>query len=259
MASRKDPDKGAPQTRAERRAAARADARTHHGPSGPSTASRLARRWAMPAILAAAAVVAVGIVVAGMTAPPKPVANVVRPVEGAASAPVVIAEYSDYQCDYCGRWARDVEASFRTTFVDPGQVRFEWHDYAWEGQESLDAANAARCAGDQGRFWEMHDLLYQNQGSTPNAGAFTKDALKSFGTRLGLDTAAYNACVDAGTYLDAVKADSLASQATAGSGTPAFTVNGKLLVGYQSLDQMTAAIQAAGGIVPTSTGAATAP
>ncbi len=199
----------------------------------------------MPAVLGIAAIAAVAIVVGGVTAPPAPVANVVRPTAGTSSAPVVVAEYSDYQCDYCGRWSRDIEEAFRTAFVDTGRVRFEWHDYAWEGQESIDAANAARCAGDQGQFWEMHDLLYLNQNATPNTGAFTKDNLKSMGASLGLETAAFDACVDAGTYDDAVRADGVTSQRTVGGGTPAFTIGGTLYAGYQTMDQLTAAVEAA--------------
>ena len=199
----------------------------------------------MPALLAGAGIAAVGIIGAGLMAPPKPVANVVRPSEGAATAPVVVAEYSDYQCDYCGRWARQVEASFRSSFIDTGRVRFEWHDYAWEGQESLDAANAARCAGDQGQFWPMHDLLYQSQNATPNTGAFTKDQLKSLGAGLGLDASRFDACVDEGTYLDAIRQDSATSQRAVGSGTPAFIIGGRLYAGYQTMDQLTAAVQSA--------------
>ena len=91
----------------------------------------------------------------------------------------------------------------------------------------------------------MHDLLYQSQNATPNTGAFTKDRLKSLATVLGLDATTFNACVDAGTYLDAVRADSSASQRAAGSGTPAFIIGGSLFAGYQTMDQLTAAVGAA--------------
>jgi len=243
-------------TRAERRAAERQGARTRPGPrNGEPAIIRLGRRWLVPGTLLVAVVAAAWIVVSGLTAPPAPVANVVRPVEGSATAPVTVAEYSDYQCDYCGRWAREVEATFRSTFITSGQVRFEWHDDAWEGQESIDAANAARCAGDQGKFWEMHDLLYTSQNATPNTGAFSKDKLKSLGATLGLDATAYDACVDAGTYNAAVRSDTAASSASF-SGTPAFSVNGTALVGYQSMDQLTAAIRSAASTAPS---ASTAP
>lgn len=245
-------------TRAQRRAAARQDARSRPAPRAASDSAivRLGRRWLVPGIVVVVIVAAAGIVVAGLMAPPAPVANVVRPVEGSATAPVTVAEYSDYQCDYCGRWARDVEATFRSTFIATGQVRFEWHDDAWEGQESIDAANAARCAGDQGQFWAMHDLLYTSQGATPNTGAFTKDKLKALGATLGLDTTSFDACVDAGTYNRAVRADTTASTSAGFSGTPAFSVNGQQLMGYQTMDQLTAAIDAAASSAPS---ASTAP
>ena len=254
MANRRPADTahGAAQaTRAERRAAARADARSQPAPRSRSEPAivRLGRRWLVPGIVVVAVIAAAGIIAAGLAAPPAPVANVVRPVEGSASAPVTVAEYSDYQCDYCGRWAREVEASFRSTFVATGKVRFEWHDDAWEGQESIDAANAARCAGDQGQFWAMHDLLYNSQNATPNTGAFTKDKLKAMGATLGLDAAAYDACIDAGTYVAAVRSDTTISSA-AFSGTPAFSVNGTPLVGYQTLDQLAAVIDSAASAVP---------
>lgn len=251
MASRRQPEP-ARQTRAERRAAARQELRAKSAPAPSSRLGRLARRWAMPAVFAGAGVAAVAIVANGLMAPPKPTAKVVRPAEGSATAAVLVAEYSDYQCDYCGRWAREIESSFRSKFITTGAVRFEWHDYAWEGQESIDAANAARCAGDQDQFWPMHDLLYASQNATPNTGAYTKDKLKSMGASLGLDPAAFNACIDAGTYNDAVRADGIASQRAVGSGTPAFVIGGQVYAGYQTLDQLTAAVQAAAPVVSAS-------
>ncbi len=262
MASRHSPNpsSGGKGTRAERRAASRQDARSRQAPRSALEPAipRLGRRWLLPAVLVVAAVAAGGIIVAGLTAPPAPVANVARPVEGSATAPVTVAEYSDYQCDYCGRWAREVEATFRSTYVATGQVRFEWHDDAWEGQESIDAANAARCAGDQGKFWEMHDLLYTSQNATPNTGAFSKDRLKSLGASLGIATTTYNACVDSGTYNAAVRSDTAMSSG-AFSGTPAFTVNGTPLVGYQTMDELTAAItKAAAGPSAAASGSTSA-
>ncbi len=261
MASRRPADTardtGSKATRAERRAAARHDSRSRPAPRAAweSAAVRLGRRWFVPGVVVVAVIAAAGIVVAGLMAPPAPVANVVRPVEGAAAAPVTVAEYSDYQCDYCGRWARGVEATFRSTFITTGQVRFEWHDDAWEGQESIDAANAARCAGDQGQFWPMHDLLYNSQGTTPNTGAFTKDKLKGLGATLGLDTSSFNACVDAGTYNRAVQTDTTAATTAGFTGTPAFSVNGQALMGYQTMDQLSAAITAAASAAPSGSAA----
>jgi protein-disulfide isomerase len=260
MANRRPADSGAKganstfATRAERRAATRRDTRARSAPASENRLLQLGRRWLMPVTLVAALAAAVWIVMAGVTSPATPAANVVSPTEGSATAPVTVAEYSDYQCDYCGRWAREVEDGFRSAFVATGQVRFVWHDMAWEGQESIDAANAARCAGDEGKFWEMHDLLYRAQGATPNTGAFTKDKLKALGATLGLD-GKFSACVDAGAYILAVRADSAASSNAGFSGTPAFTVNGRAYVGYQTLDQLTAAVTAAGATAGASASA----
>ena len=212
-----------------------------------------------------AVVAAGGIIVAGLTAPPTPVANVVRPVEGSAAAPVTVAEYSDYQCDYCGRWSREVEATFRSTYVATGKVRFEWHDDAWEGQESIDAANAARCAGDQGQFWPMHDLLYHGaeRHGREHRRPFTKDRLKSLGAGLDRPRAPprYDACVDSRDLPRRSVGSGTASprQGAVGSGTPAFAVGGTPLAGYQTMDELTAAItKAAAAPSGASSGSASA-
>ena len=119
---------------------------------------------------------------------------------------VLIRESGDFQCPSCRAFFRSIEPQIRAAYIAPGKARLEWHDFAWIGPESRDAANAARCAGDQGKFWPYHDLLYQNQGGE-NSGTFTKDRLKSFGGSLGLDAAAFNACVDGGRHAGAVQAD----------------------------------------------------
>ncbi len=209
-------------------------------PPQRSIGARLSR-WAFPAFLGVAAVAAAAIVVAGLGRAAAPVAHVVRPVEGSATAPVTIAEYSDFQCDYCGQWARTVEPELQAQYIDTGIVRFEWHDMAWEGPESEAAANAARCAGDQGQFWAYHDLLYRSQGPL-NSGAFSAAHLKAFGAKLGLDTKTFDACVDANTYGSAIQADLAAATQLGINGTPTFIVNGQRLVGDQPLSAFAALI-----------------
>jgi protein-disulfide isomerase len=209
--------------------------------------ARRLTRLAFPAFLAATAVVAVAIVVIGLRsngASAAAASTDTRPVEGSATAPVTIVEYSDYQCDYCGRWARTVQPQLTTDYVDTGKVRFEWHDMAWEGDESKDAANAARCAGDQGKYWPYHDLLYQSQGPV-NSGAFSKDHLKAFGAKLGLDTATFDGCIDGDTHAAAVAADFAEAGRLGIDGTPAFFVNGQRIDGAQPFSAFQAAIDAA--------------
>ena len=211
----------------------------------PGRRSTRLRRWALPGFLAVAAVAVIGILYVGAAGTPaaEGVADP-HPVLGQAAAPVLIREYGDFQCPSCGAFARSVEAQIKIAYIDTGKARLEWHDFAWIGPESRDAANAARCAGDQGRFWEYHDLLYQSQGGE-NTGAFSKDRLKGFGASLGLNVATFDACVDAGTHAGAVQAD-LADVTSQGfNGTPTFVIGTQRIVGAQPFEVFQAAINAA--------------
>jgi protein-disulfide isomerase len=216
------------------------------------------RRWAFPAMLGAAVLALAAIAVLGSRpVAPSAAADGSRagsaPVVGAspltlgqAAAKVQLDEYGDFQCTSCEAFFRGVEPQLKAAYIDTGKVRLVWHDFPWIGQESLDAADAARCAADQGRFWPYHDLLYRKQGAE-NSGAFSVANLKSFGAQLGLDTAAFNACVDANTHLAAVKAD-LATAASSGfPGTPTFTLGGQRIIGAQPYAVFAQALDAALG------------
>lgn len=169
-----------------------------------------------------------------------------RPVLGRPDAPVVIAEYGDFQCPSCGAFARSIEPLIKAAYVDTGIARLEWHDFAWIGQESRDAANAARCAGDHEAFWAYHDLLYARQAGE-NLGAFSKDRLKAFGDELGLDPTTFHACVDAGTYGRAVQADFAEVGRQGFSGTPTFVIGGRRIVGAQPFEVFASAIDLVAG------------
>ena len=199
------------------------------------------RAWALPGILLLA--IAVGVVFAVATRKPAaPARAEPAPVLGAATAPVVLAAYEDFQCPSCGAFARQVEPELIRRYIDTGKVRLEWRDYAWYGPESNWAANAARCAGDQGKFWEYHDYLFSHQAGQ-NRGAFAKSHLKDFGRAVGLDPAAFDACVDADTHVGAVRADMERVRKLNLVGTPSFFVNGRQV--SASPQEVFAAIEAA--------------
>jgi protein-disulfide isomerase len=203
------------------------------------------RSWAFPAIFIVAALSAV--VVVALTVASSPASEGVkatRPVLGDQAAPVLIEEYGDFQCPSCGAFARTVEPQIRAVYIDTGRVRLAWHDFAWIGQESRTAANAARCAGDQGQFWEYHDLLYQNQAGE-NGGAFSTGNLKGFGDTLGLEPTAFGACVDADRYGSAVQADFAKVRKNGFNGTPTFVIGDQRIVGAQPFEVFAAAIDAA--------------
>ena len=98
------------------------------------------------------------------------------------------------------------------------------------GEESFRAAEAARCAGEQGRFWEYHDKLFKSQNGE-NEGAFADANLKKFAGDLKLDTAKFNACFSSGKYKSAVEASTEGGRKAGVNGTPATFVNGKLVSG----------------------------
>jgi protein-disulfide isomerase len=104
---------------------------------------------------------------------------------GSSKAPVTVIEYSDFQCPFCGKFFRETEQTLIDSYIKEGKIRFAHRDFAFLGDESTAAAEAARCAGDQDKFWEYHDYLYNHQNGE-NQGNFSNINLKSFAASLGL-------------------------------------------------------------------------
>ncbi len=136
-----------------------------------------------------------------------------------------------------------VEPQVLRQYVDTGKVKLIWHDFPWIGQESTRAAQAAQCAGQQGRFWEYHDYLYTHQRGE-NQGQFSAANLKSFAVALTLDTGAFGTCLDKGEDQPAIRPDFNAGRARGVNATPYFYVNGRPLVGAGSLAQFASALEA---------------
>jgi protein-disulfide isomerase len=108
---------------------------------------------------------------------------------------------------------------------------------AFIGPESEWAAEATECANEQGKFWEYHDKLFDNQGGE-NVGAFSKANLKRFAGEMKLDTAAFNVCLDSDKYLAKVRADTAQSSSMGVSSTPTLFINGRMLEGAPPYDQL---------------------
>ena len=147
---------------------------------------------------------------------------------GDAKAPVTVVEYADFQCPFCERYFQQNEATLISQYVNTGKARFVWKDYAFLGQESTWAAEAARCANDQGKFWAYHDYLYTHQGSE-NSGAFSKANLKKFAGVLGLNATQFNTCLDTDKYAAFIQQETQAGSAIGVQGTPATFINGLLV------------------------------
>lgn len=163
---------------------------------------------------------------------------------GNPSASVTIVEFGDFQCPFCGRFFVDTFSRLKETYVKQGKVKFIFRDFAFLGKESVDAAAAARCAGEQGKFWDFHDYLFTHQ-SGENNGVFSLANLKKFAKEIGLNEVDFNVCLDSKKYEEAVKNDTTqAKNLLKVNGTPTSFVNGQELVGVQPFSQFETLIKA---------------
>lgn len=165
------------------------------------------------------------------------------PVLGSANAKVTIVEFGDYQCPFCERFFQETEPKIRENYVQAGKVKFIWRDFAFLGEESFLAAEAARCANDQGKFWEYHDILFRRQNGE-NQGAFAKENLKTFAGELGLDQTKFSACLDSGKYRAAVTQASQTASNLGVNSTPTVFINTKKIVGALPFASFQEAIEA---------------
>ena len=144
---------------------------------------------------------------------------------GPETAPVTIVEFSEFQCPFCRRvlpTLRQVEERYR------GRVRLVFRHFPLaRHKEAPKAAEAAECARDQGRFWEMHDRLFAN------AERLKPGDLKTHARAIGIDGAAFDTCLDSGRHAERWKRDLAEAESYGGSGTPMFLVNGRLISGAQ--------------------------
>jgi protein-disulfide isomerase len=163
---------------------------------------------------------------------------------GSADAPVVVVEYADYQCPYCRQFYEGPEQQLVTDYVDTDQVRLVFRNLAFIGQESIRAAEAAECAGDQDQFWAYHDLLFQKQGAE-NSGVYSQANLEQYAASLGLDTTQFHQCLSSGRYLSLVQQQSAEAQRMGVSSTPTLLVDGQVVQNGSRYPVLQAAIEAA--------------
>lgn len=153
---------------------------------------------------------------------------------GGASAPVTIIGFSDYECPYC-RKGEEVIAEVMAAYGD--KVRYVHRDYPLPFHKNARrAAEAARCAGEQGKFWEVHDALFQNSGS------LSEEKITEIAVSAGADKSALEACLNEGRVKTMIEEDMTAGGEVGVSGTPAFFINGRMLSGAQPLERFKAII-----------------
>ena len=149
---------------------------------------------------------------------------------GPVDAPVQIQVFSDFQCPFCQEFAQTVEKQIIETYGDTGQVRVDYQHYLiidrnMGGNESQQAAEASECAGQQGQFWNYHEILFTNQRGEAQ-GAFADKRLVAMAESIGLDMAAFNTCFNTSATAGLVSADEATATSMGVSGTPTIFVNG---------------------------------
>ena len=156
------------------------------------------------------------------------------PSRGPTNAPVTIVEFSDFQCPYCGREYPVIERLMKEY---DGKLRLVFRHYPLDFHPfAQKAAEAGACAQDQGKFWELHDKMFSNQGKLAVAD------LKGYAKSLGMDGTKFDKCLDSGEKSDQVHADQKAGTEAGVNGTPAFFINGIFINGAQPYEQIKQAV-----------------
>ena len=163
---------------------------------------------------------------------------------GNPKAKVTVVEFSDFQCPFCRSFWSGAYQQIKKEYVDTGKIKFVFRDYPLPfhpaGQVS---AESAECADEQGKFWEMHDKIFQEQ-TKQGTGTVTYGVteLKKWASQIGLDSAKFNQCLDSGKYKSEVEKDLADGSAYGVSGTPTLFINGKPVVGAQPFSVFKAVI-----------------
>lgn len=169
------------------------------------------------------------------------------PALGNKNALVTMIEFSDFQCPFCRSFWNETLPLIKSKYIDTGKVRFVYRDFPLSFHESAHvAAEAAECAEDQGKFWTMHDKIFSEQKKLGQGTIqFSVADIKKWGVESGLNPVSFGQCLDFGKYRAEVDKD-LADGTVAGvSGTPAFFINGRLVVGAQPFSAFQAVIDEA--------------
>ncbi len=155
-------------------------------------------------------------------------------VMGSPDATVTIVEFTDFQCPFCRRYTTETMPQLKQDYIDTGKVKYVLKNFPLTQihPQAVLAAETAECAGEQGKYWEMHDKLFGEQKQwSGNSDAVS--VFKGFAKDLGLDEKAFDECVTSERYKDKIMADQKEGIAAGVTGTPAFFINGQFISGAQ--------------------------
>ncbi len=161
---------------------------------------------------------------------------------GSDAAPVEVTEYSDFECPYCANFAAVQMPTIKQQLIATGKVRWRYRDFPLPAhQYSRFAAHAGQCAGEQGKFWEMHDQLFEHH-SWAQTGKNPAGLFRDFAKAAGLDVARYDACMESGRYAARIEFSRQEGDQRLVDGTPTFFVNGTKFKGMATSDAIKAAV-----------------
>ncbi len=156
------------------------------------------------------------------------VSDVDAPAMGLKNAPITIIEFSDFECSFCEKFYIQTLPLIKKNYINTGRVRFVYRDFPLDfHQNAYKAAEAAKCAQEQGKFWEYHDLMFSSQNSLDNSSFI------QFAKELRLNEVSFNDCLDSGRMASQVQKDINDGSKYGITGTPTFYINGIELVGAQ--------------------------
>lgn len=160
-----------------------------------------------------------------------------RPALGDDKAPVTIVEFTDYQCPFCQRAFSEVFPKIKSEYIDQGKIKYVLRDFPLPFHTNAElAADAANCAFDQGKFWEMHDKLFAGQAEWSDlSNSDAKEKFKAYAKDLGLSND-FNSCLDEELFNETIQKDLNDGTQYGVSGTPTFFINGKMLIGAQPFE-----------------------
>ena len=163
---------------------------------------------------------------------------------GDVDAPVLMVNFSEFQCPFCGKFARDTKPALME-YVEDGTLRIEWRDFPYLGEESVTAAIAGRAAAEQGRFWEFHDAALRRPAAAEQRPRRTRTTSAAWPRRPGSTSSSSPPTWRTRSWLDAIRRDFEQGQGIGINGTPAFLVNGQPIMGAQPTEVFVDAIEQA--------------
>jgi len=172
-----------------------------------------------------------------------------RPYLGSADAKVTIYEFADFQCPHCKQFTVEDSKEIKLDYLATGKAKLVFVNFPFLGDESVQSAQAAVCANEQGKFWGMHDWLFANQALVENNGGFSRNRLRQMAEGLGLDTTVFDTCMDDPATKERVIKDRDYGGKLGVDATPSFLIDDNLLKGpkmeslREGIDKAVAAAQ----------------